>query len=72
MSLFGKAYRWGGGLAKRNLLEIYHAYPTMMKLGNDDTLPKVIPYLTYPVGENGVITRSSNKKLKLSFRKTKL
>ena len=25
-----------------------------------------------PVGENGVITRSSNKKLKLPFRKTKL
>ena len=25
-----------------------------------------------PVGENGVITRSSNKKLKLRFRKTKL
>ena len=34
--------------------------------------PSYFDELICPVGENGVITRSSNKKLKLPFRKTKL
>ena len=34
--------------------------------------PSYFDELFCPVGENGVIARSSNKKLKLPFRKTKL
>ena len=34
--------------------------------------PRYFDELFCPVGENGIITRSSNKKLKLPFRKTKL
>ena len=34
--------------------------------------PDYFDELLCPVGENSVITRSSNKKIKLSFRKTKL
>ena len=34
--------------------------------------PDYFDELVCPVGENGVITRSSNKKLNLPFRKTKL
>ena len=34
--------------------------------------PDCFDEIFYPVGENGVITHSSNKKLKLPFRKTKL
>ena len=38
----------------------------------NDQCPDYFDELFCPVGENGVITRSSNKKLKLPFRKTKL
>ena len=38
----------------------------------NDQCPDYFDKLYCPVGENGVITRSSNKKLKLPFRKTKL
>ena len=38
----------------------------------NDQCPDYFDELFCPVGENGVITRSSNKKLKLTFRKTKL
>ena len=38
----------------------------------NDQCPDYFDDLFSPVGENGVITRSSNKKLKLPFRKTKL
>ena len=34
--------------------------------------PSYFDELSCPVGEKGVITRSSNKKLNLTFRKTKL
>ena len=34
--------------------------------------PDLFNEIFIPAGENGVITRSSNKKLKLPFRKTKL
>ena len=38
----------------------------------NDQCPDYFNEIFCPVGENGVITRSSNKKLKLPFRKTKL
>ena len=38
----------------------------------NDQFPDYFDELFCPVGENDVITRSSNKKLKLPFRKTKL
>ena len=37
MGLFGAAHGWGG--KKAPLPKICHTYPTMMKLGNDYTLP---------------------------------
>ena len=38
----------------------------------NDQCPDYFDELFCPVGENGVMMRSSNKKLKLPFRKTKL
>ena len=40
--------------------------------GQNDQCLNYFDELFCPVGENGVITRSSNKQLKLPFRKTKL
>ena len=38
----------------------------------NDQCPHYFDEHFYPVGKNGVITRSTNKKIKLPFRKTKL
>ena len=45
--------------------------PMFLNFQNDQC-PDCFDELFCPVGENGVITRSSNKRLKLPLRKTKL
>ena len=59
-----------------NWLNIHDSYlqfivSDIFKFQNDQC-PSYFDEFFCPVGENGVITRSSNKKLKLPFQKTKL
>ena len=59
-----------------NWLNVHNRYlqfivSNIFKFQNDQFLD-YFNEISCPVGENGVITRSFNKKLKLSFRKTKL
>ena len=59
-----------------NWLNVHDSYlqfivSDIFKLQNNQC-PSYFDELFCPAGENGVIKRSSNKKLKLPFRKTKL
>ena len=51
MDLSGAAYGWDGGGTKGPINEIYHTYPTIMKL---DTVPKYHSTMTHPLSSNDI------------------